>query len=387
MLVTESKGREFESLQDKKINVLHVVSKLPIGGVENMLLKVVDGYDKKRFNVSVCCIKEGGKIANELRRLNYQVEILNKMRGHGFDFGAVKSLYNLMKRKNIHILRTHQYHSNLYGRIAGILARVPVIIPSFHNLYKSPNKPKFHRRAFNYILSFFSDILIAVSNSVASDMVRFDRISRQKIKVIYNGIEIKGYNTMPSREEARVSLGLPLDRTVIGTVGRLTDQKGHRYLINAVSRLSGICLAIAGDGPLLKELKELAEQNKVNCIFMGQIHPERVSFFLRALDIFCFPSLWEGFATALAEAMVAGLPIIASDISPLREVMLDAGMVIPPHDSDQLAQTLKMLIDNPSLRETLGDKAKKRTRVFSIENTIKAYENLFEQISREKKIL
>lgn len=383
----ENEKKVMQSSDNKVFNILHVVSRLPVGGVENMLLRVIEGYDKKRFNVSVCCIKEGGEIADELKRSGYKVEILNKMKGHGFDWGAVMALYNCIKRKNIHILRTHQYHANLYGRIAGLLARVPVIIPSFHNLYESPNKPKIHRRLFNYFLGFFSDVLVAVSNTVASDIIRFDWVNPEKIKIIYNGIVSEEFNITLSKEEARKALELPLNCPIIGTVGRLTAQKGHRYLIEAISGLSNTCIAIAGDGPLFKELKELAKQHKVNHIFMGQLNPEKTPLFLRALDIFCFPSLWEGFGTALIEAMATGLPVVATDIPPLREVVVDAGILVPPRDAEVLAKTIKMLIDTPSLKDTLGKKARERANIFTIKNTVKAYENLFEEMLRKKKLL
>jgi glycosyltransferase involved in cell wall biosynthesis len=372
---------------DKVFNILHVVSKLPVGGVENMLLKIVKGYDKKQFNVRICCIKEGGKIADELQNLGYKIIVLNKMKGHGFDWFALAALYKLLKRKNIHILRTHQYHANLYGRIAGILAGVPVIIPSFHNLYESPNKPKVHRRLLNYFLSFFSDTLVAVSKSVASDMVRFDRVNPEKIKIIYNGIATEEFNCKFSKQEARKFFNLPFNSIVIGSVGRLTEQKGHRYLIEAVSKLGDNCIVFAGDGPKMEELKNIANCFKANCIFMGRIDPLMIPMFLSALDIFCFPSLWEGFGTAIVEAMLAGLPIVVSDIPPHREVVDDAGILVHPGNAEALARALKVLIDNPSLRFTFGKKAKVRAKIFSIENTVKAYECLFEEILRYKGLL
>ena len=376
-----------EKSGDKTFNVLHVVSKLPIGGVENMLLNEVKGYDDSRFNVSVCCIKEGGKIADELKKLGFNVEILYKMKGHGFDFGAVKSIYNLIKRKNIHILRTHQYHANLYGRIAGILAGVPVIIPIFQNVYESPNKPKFHRRVFNHILALFSDSLIAVSNAVASDIIRFDWVSPKKIKLIYNNVVLENFNTHFSKQEARKIFNLPLNDTLIGTVGRLTKQKGHRYLIEAASKLGDGRIVIAGDGPLSKELKELADKYKVNCIFMGLVNPDRISLFLKALDIYCFPSLWEGLGIALAEALAAGLPVVASDILPHKELVHDAGILVPSEDTDRIVKALKILIDNPALRDTLGKKSRERAKAFSIDNTVKAYDDIFKEILRKKRLL
>lgn len=372
---------------NKRINVLHVLSRLPVGGVENMLLKVVKGYDKSWFNVSICCLKEGGEIADELERLGFKVEILNRMKGHGFDIGTVTALCKFIKKGNIHILRTHHYHANLYGRIAGIIARVPVIISSFHDVYKSPERPKFHRSILNFILSFFTDKLIAVSQEVASDIIKYDRVSPKKIRVIYNGIQREEFREELSRQKVRDIFKLPQNLFAIGTVGRLTEQKGHRFLIKSVAGIADTFIAIAGDGPLKNELKDLSEQYNINCIFLGAMPPGRIHAFLRTLDIFCFPSLWEGFGGALIEAMAVGLPIVASDIPPHREVIGEAGMFVTPGNTDELSRVLKMLIADPSLREEFGQKAKERADIFSIEKTIKAYEDLFEEQLKNKGLL
>lgn len=373
--------------QNKVFNILHVVSRLPVGGVENMLFKILKAYDKTKFNPFVCCIKEGGEVADELKKAGYKVEILNRMKVHGFDLAAVRGIYNVIKRENIHILRTHQYHANLYGRIAGIVAGVPLMVPSFHNIYESPAKPKFHRRTCNYFLSFFSDALVAVSETVASDLIKYDSVNPGKIKVVHNGIEIEKFNSVSSKQAAKKTFNLPYDRIIIGSVGRFTDQKGQHYLIEAVSEINDACVAIAGSGPLMQELKNYAAQRNVNCILPGRLNPDSIPLFLRAIDIYCFPSLWEGFPSALVEAMAAGLPVVASDIPPHEEVLGDAGILVPPGDSGKLAETLSMLIENPSLRELLGEKAKRRAENFSIRNTVTSYENLFEELLKKKGLL
>jgi glycosyltransferase involved in cell wall biosynthesis len=373
--------------KDKKFNILHVITSLPVGGAEQMLYKIVTSYDPDKFKVSICCISEGGEIADKLMENGYDVTILKRMKGHGFDLRAVSGLYHLIKSRNIHILRTHQYHPNLYGRIAGTLARVSVIIPSFHNLYEFPDTPKFHRRIFNWLLSFPSDVLVAVSNAVASDIRRFDWVSAEKIKVMSDSIDTKGFNTNLDQREAKRLLGLPDDQLIIGTVGRLDEQKGHRYLIEAASGLQDTCVAIAGGGPLLGELKSYSGKLKANTIFTGMMEPEKVPLFLRAIDIFCFPSLWEGFGIALAEAMAAGLPIVASDIPPLREVLGDAGILVPSGDAVDLRKALKRLIDNVSLRESYSRGAKERAEIFSIEKYIKSFEDLCEELLQKKGLL
>jgi len=364
-----------------KFNILHIVSRLPVGGVENMILQEISGYDSKRFNASVCCMKEGGEIAKALEAAGLTVNILHKMKGHGFDFSLIKALYTVIKKGNIHILRTHQYHANLYGRIAGTLARVPVIIPTFHNVYESPNKPKLHRRLFNSILAVSSDALIGVSESVVSDIMKFDMVNPQKVKVIYNGIDLREFRITISKAEARRLFGLPEDSIIIGTTGRLTEQKGHRYLIEAAARLQGSCLVIAGDGPLMEDLKKISHRNNVNCIFMGCINPKEVPSFLKSLDIFCFPSLWEGLGVALIEAMAAGLPVVATNIAPHKEALGDAGIFA---DTMFLADALNVLINNLSMRNSLGEKAFERAKLFSIEHTVKSYETLFADILGKK---
>jgi glycosyltransferase involved in cell wall biosynthesis len=372
---------------DQKFNILHVVSKLRVGGVENMLFRVVTAYDKKRFNPVICCISEGGEVADKLKRSGYKVEILNRMRGHGFDLGAVKGIYDFIKRENIHILRTHQYHSNLYGRLAGRIAGVPVIIPSFHNLYRSPDRPKFQRRLFNYILSCFTDKLVAVSNAVASDMVRYDWVNPSKTAIIYNGIEIENFNIELSKEEARKIFNMPVNAIIIGSVGRLTEQKGHNYLLKALANVDNCQVVITGDGPLRKELEALAERLKVKCILIGELDYIKIPAFLKALDIFSFPSLWEGLPSALIEAMAAGIPVIATDIPPHKEVLGDTGIFVPPGDADELTKAVKMLIDDPSLMRSVAQKENERVKMFSVDNTVKTYEKLFEEILKKKKLL
>jgi glycosyltransferase involved in cell wall biosynthesis len=369
----------------EKFNILHVITRLPVGGVENMLFKVVTAYDKKRFNPIICCIKEGGDIADEFRKSGYNVEILNRMKNRGFDLGAVKGIYNLIKRDKIHILRTHQYHANLYGRLAGILAGVPVIIPSFHSRYESPQKPKLHRRLLNLLLSYFSDALVAVSSAVASDIAHYDRIAFHKIAVIYNGVILDKFNRNISRQEARKRFSLPSDMLIAGAVGRLKEEKGHRFLIEAVAELDNkMGIAIAGDGPLYDELENLAARLKVNCFFLGMVPADHIPDFLHAVDVFCSPSLWEGFGVTIIEAMAAGLPVIASDILSHKEVAGDAVMLVKTGEKDGIKEALHKMVDSPSLKNDLIKKAKERVKLFSIDNTVRAYEGLFGDILRKK---
>jgi glycosyltransferase involved in cell wall biosynthesis len=143
-------------------------------------------------------------------------------------------------------------------------------------------------------------------------------------------------------------------------------------------------VAIAGDGPLRGELAAVAEGERVSCTFLGMLSQDSMPLFMRSLDLFCFPSAWEGMPSVLAEALTAGLPIVASDIPPNREVLGDAGVLFPAGDEATLRGVLLALMDDPGRLQALRLKSAERAGEFSIEKTVRAYEELFEELLRSK---
>lgn len=370
------------------INILHVISKLPVGGVENQLLLTLKNYDRTKLNPFVCSLLDKGEIGEEIEKTGIEVVSLKKLK-HRFDWTIVRDIYNLIKRKNIKIVRTHQYHANLYGRLAAWLAKVPCIVASVHNVYTIDRK--LHRRIINRFLARLTDRVVAVSETVKKDILKYDGLHEDKVMVIYNGIDTGRFSDIDGniiRKEFNISYDVP----VIGTIGRLTFQKGYRYLIEALSkikeRFQGIILLIVGDGLMKQELQNYASTlglNK-NVIFTG--YRRDIPALLAAMDVFVLPSLWEGLPNALLEAMGAGKPIIATDIPPIREVINSekSGILIPPKDSNTLASSIKSLLVNKTFALTLGKNAQMRAfSNFNIETTVSKYMELFEEILQNKK--
>jgi glycosyltransferase involved in cell wall biosynthesis len=369
------------------INVLHVMSKLPVGGVENQLLMTLENYDRIKLNPLVCSLLDKGEIGKEIEDAGIEVVSLNKLK-HRFDWSIVRDIYRLIKKRNIIIVRTHQYHANLYGRLAAWLANVPCIIASVHNVYTRDRK--LHRRIMNKFLSRFTDKVVAVSETVKHDILKYDGLSEDKVMVIYNGIDNARFSDMDGnviRREFNISSDVP----VVGTIGRLTFQKGLKYLIEAISvikkKFPRIMLLIVGDGPMKDELQNYAKTLGLNehVIFTGSRRD--VPALLAAMDIFVLPSLWEGLPNALLEAMAAGKPIIATDIPPVREVIYseDIGILVPAGDSTTIASSIELLLNNNILAENLGKNARERAfSHFDIKTTVERYTNLFENILRGK---
>jgi glycosyltransferase involved in cell wall biosynthesis len=367
------------------INILHVISRLPVGGVENQLLMILKNYDGRKLFPLVCSLSDKGEIGREIEDSGIEVISLNKLK-HRFDWTIVKDIYNLIKTKNVKIVRTHQYHANLYGRLAAWLAHVPCIIASVHNVYTIDKK--IHRRIINKFLARFTDKVVAVSNAVKKEVVKYDGLTEEKVIVIYNGIDINRFlNTTGNL--IRSELGLSQEVPIIGTIGRLTPQKGQKYLLEAVSRLKEkfpqIVLLVAGDGPLRDELKNYATSLGImeNAIFLGTRRD--IPSILSAVDIFVLSSVWEGLSNALIEAMAACKPIIATDIPPNREILEKVGILIPPENSDAIADSIEFLLHNKTLADNLCTAAKERAlSSFNIKTTVKQYTDLFEDIMRNK---
>lgn len=363
------------------------MSRLPVGGVERQLSAVLRNYDRQKIMPLVCSLSDKGEIGLEIEAMGIEVICLNNL-GHGFSAALVGDLIRIMKDKKIDVVRTHQYHANLYGRIAAVLCRIPCIVPSMHNVYTRDRK--IHRRILNNLLGRFSDAIIAVSEAVRDDVAAYDHIPNNRLRVIYNGVEearLMGNEGSAIRSE----FNLPESAVIVGNVGRLTLQKGQQYLIEAVASIMNdfpeLRLLIVGDGPdraaLMRLVREKGIEGRV--IFTGS--RDDVPNLLAAMNIFVFPSLWEGLPNALVEAMAAGKAIIATGIKPNREVLASeaAGMFVTEKDSASIASALAVLLRDRDLASRLGTAARARAlSCFTIEKTVRSYTALFEDILRAK---
>lgn len=355
-----------------KINLMALIVSMPVGGVETQLLSVLRRLNKDRYNVSICCIKDLGVLGEKAADSGIKMIALNLMKSNRFSPGIARQISRTIREHNVHILWTHQYVANLYGRIAVLPSGMPAVISNFHALY---DNPKMHRRFFNRLLSGRTDFMVAVSDAVAADMKTYDRVSAEKIRVIHNGIDLSVFDIKASKAECRRELGLPEDDMIVGTIGRLSEEKDHKVIIDALlSMPDGVKGLIIGDGPLRKRLEEAGQKR---FYFTGQMEYNVIPLALNAMDIFCSSSLWEGFGMAVVEAMASGLPVVASDIGSHREVLGEAGRFFPAGDAEALAKSLNMILDDTSLRRSLAGKAKERAALFSIEETVAAYDRLF----------
>ena len=365
------------------VRVLYLIVDLTVGGAEDHLLSLARNLDRTRFLPVVCCIGRKGPIGAEIEAAGIRVEELGKLRKGGFDREIVSRLRALIRRERIDLVHSHMYHANLYGRLAAFREGVPAVI-SVHNTYV---RPKILRRVLNRWLARRTPFILAGSEAIRDDIARYDRVSPGKIRVIPYGVDVEKFNCALSREEAREKLGLPGGRFLVGTVGRLEEQKGQKYLIDAAGRLRRegrkVTLVIVGSGREEDRLRDQAVREGIGdaVLFLGTRRDLPELF--RAMDLFAFPSLWEGFPIALLSAMAAGLPVIVTPVGGVPEVVEDGinGLVVPAGDPVALAEAIWKAHENPVGTSGLGTAAAATIRDrYSHRTTARRIMEIYEQV-------
>lgn len=238
------------------------------------------------------------------------------------------------------------------------------------------------------IFPCWGERVIAISKSVEKHLVSDMKVPKEKVSMVYNGIDLGLYTSTGEHQRGEVlgELGINAGSIVIGTVGRFSSVKGFKYLVEAfdkaASRAGNISLLIVGEGPEEEALTEQAgAAASADRIFFTE-GKRPLSEYLSAMDIFCMPSLNEGFGLAVVEAMASGKPCLVSRVGGLTEIVEDGkeGIVVSPASSDELCAAIFRLSGDAALLKRLSEGARKRALDFSLEKsaegTIKVYESV-----------
>jgi glycosyltransferase involved in cell wall biosynthesis len=338
------------------IRLLHVIVELPVGGAEEHLLSLVRNLDRDRFESTVCCIGRSGPIGKEIEAAGIRIVELGKLRKGGYDGNIVTLLQEILRSEQISLMHTHLYHANMYGRLAAFREGVPTVC-SIHNTYIHPKR---HRRLINWWLARRTPVIIAGSEAIKSDILRYDGVSPGIVRVIPYGVAVEKFDNPVVREEAQKKLGLPTNRFYVGTVGRLEKQKGQRHLVDATAKLRRegmeISLILIGSGREEENLREQVLRAGItdDVLFFGTRRD--LPDLYRAMDVFALPSLWEGLPLALLSAMASGLPVVVTSVGGIPEVVRDGenGFLVPPEDPAALAAAIRRVREDAELASACG---------------------------------
>ena len=364
------------------MRILHLTTHLNRGGISKYVYSVGRAMHARGHRIFVA--SAGGEMEEEFGRSGLQVKIFpirTKSELSPKIYCALPPLIRWMKEEQIDLLHAHTRVTQV---LAFWLCRFTGkrFVTTAHGFYK--------RRLGRRVLPAWGRRAVAISEAVRIDLQNKHRVPPDKIRLIYNGLDLPELFLKFSQHDSnqtREEYGFLPDSLVVGVTARLVPDKGHAYLIRAVKRLKieipNLKLLIVGDGRYRKELEALVRTLQMGdrVLFTGNV--QDVSKPLAAMDIFVLPATWrEGFGLSIAEAMTCEKPVIVTNIWALNTLIQDRvnGVLVEPKNVEHLAEAIHYMLSHPEFRKKIG-KAGRRTAEerFSLERMVRELESVYEE--------
>lgn len=369
------------------LRVLYVTYSLEPAGAERLIYALATNLDRERFIPLVCSLKHGGALVDALRENKVTVYLLNKR--NTFDFATFRALKEIIRNEQIDIIHTHNFSANFWGRIAAMSVNTCRIIATEHSL---SIRKGWLRKKIDRFLARYTDRIVSVSEAVRHSLIDEEGIEPEKILSIHNGINIEKFRHLRNPESVREELGIDANAPVVGIVGRLIPDKGHKYFLEAAravqKKVPEVRFLVVGDGKLKGELEVYVHKFglKGSVLFTG-FRSDRIDI-MNIFTIAILSSIREGLPITLLEYMALKKPIIVTKVGGMPEVIEDgiSGIVIQKKNYHALTESIVKLLGDERLRIKYGNNAWKCVKnKYSEENMIRKTERLYEEMA--KKIL
>jgi glycosyltransferase involved in cell wall biosynthesis len=362
------------------LRVATVITRLD-GGAGVLALRGALALDPGRFQTALITGEvpgTGGRLLDQAREQGLEVIMAPALRapiGPRHDTAALRSLTALLRERSFDVVHTHTAKAGALGRIAARRAAVPRIIHTYHGFPFHEFQSPLRRGGYLAVerrLGRFTDLALCVGTGVAVEAIRRRLLPPERIATIGVVVPDAPPPGPDARELARKELGLPADALVVGAVGRLAYQKAPEDFLAAIrelGRLRGpggpgrpeLIGVWVGDGELAGRIARLARTATGPRIVLAGDRPD-VPDLLPALDVFALPSRYEGLPTAIVEAIMCGIPVVATAVNAVSDVVIpgQTGLLVPPQRPDLLARAINHLLDTPHTATQMATTARHR---------------------------
>lgn len=346
------------------IKILNVIETISQGGAEHNLLNITKYMHPGFFSNKVISLYPLSGLEPEFKKIGVSTSCLGMSNIFDFRKGIININAEIKKRKP-DIISTQLFGANLYGRLGAYLNKVPVVTILQNPDYTHDRGAFFsdiRRRLFDKLtINLAKPKFIAVSEYVKWSYVKELSLNPEDIEIVYNSLDLDKFKDVPALNSGELK-SVSGDGGYILNVGRLHPQKGQEYLLRAFKKLGeldkGINLVIIGQGPLENKLKILSKDLGIdkNVIFLGK--KENVLSYMKHAKAFVFPSLYEGLPLGLLEAMAMGLPVVASNIPPIKEIDGKTGAILMFSVKDELSlvNSMRVVLEDKKLGSDMSGK-------------------------------
>lgn len=344
--------------------IVYTISSSGVFGAENIVINEARILREKGFRIGFVLIHPQGDnvFLDKIKELGFSCHHLVSNRK--FDFGAIFKLKNILKREKCNLVHSNKYKADIISLIAARMMGIP-IITTVHGWCSEDLKARIYEKMQAFSWRFFNQV-ICVSEFYRQKALSFG-VSKDKVTVVHNSIVTGDYKTIQSKGTYLLDkYGIPADHFVIGIIGRLSLEKGHCYFIEAANKLAqkipNISFVIAGDGKEKQNIKELIDKFNLEKRVYMLGHIKNIKEIYALSNAVVISSLREGLPTVLLEAMLYGIPVVATRVGGIPEVIQDKieGLLVPAEDSQAIADSLESLICNYSLRKKIVSAAREK---------------------------
>lgn len=360
------------------MKIVHIITRLILGGAQENTLLTVEGLHH-HYHDDVTLVTgpaEGpeGDLFGRAKQLSLPVELMPELIRAvrpTTDWKAYQSLRKAIRRLKPDVVHTHSSKAGILGRAAAWDENIPAVVHTIHGLPFGPSESPLKNRLYIALERWAArrcHAIISVCNAMTEQALAAGVGRPSQYRTIYSGMDVDAFLNPPRpRAEVRAELGLAADEVAFGTVARLFERKGHEDILAAAPEVlkanPRVRFVFIGDGllrdELIAETERLGIRNAFH--FVGLVPPDRIPELLGAMDAVVHPSLREGLARVLPQALIVGRPVISYDIDGAREVVLpETGILLVPRDIEGLKAAILRLASNPALRDALGREGRAR---------------------------
>lgn len=381
----------------RRLPVATVITRLDVGGAQETAVGVAASVDPDRFDVVLLAGAERRNAGYEdrLRAAGVPLVTVADLRGSlrpVSDVRALVRLVRVLRERRPDVVHTHSSKAGVLGRVAARLAGVPVTVHTVHGWSFSAGMPgpaRWVAVALERLLARRTTALVVVGESDrAAGLARGIGVP-SSYHVIRSGVDVDRFRLTPGRRAAiRTALGVPEGVPLVGTVGRLAAQKDPEAFVamaHGVHRARPDArFVVVGDGPLRTAIEQAIAQQGLDGVVTLLGERDDVEQLLAALDVFVLTSRWEGLPRAVVEAMAAGVPVVASAVGCVADVVRHerTGLLVPAGDGPGFSAAVTRLLDDPTLRARLAAAAQPMVDEFSATAMVAGHEALYEQLAR-----